>query len=356
MPRGRALFDKAHLHALLASGESHQFALGLGEQLAPTGDERALAAFAKGVEVLNRALAGDSGFDSRGLLELAIECFSVAVVLEPDMADGYLGLIACYQELGELGEPLEQALIALAYTAELLGATQVLTQLQLVEVCYRPFVACTRPITTPIDARLALVASALNRGNLPLADRWLPRRGFSARLPETRVLGGRLLLEKEGWLAKALQLFQVFDEHYRVDHHCDRLLGLAVVQTRLDLFEEADLTLQSAHAYADELALTDHAGASRVTSRALYLGGQLSEREQRHDLAVAEYRRIKRGAAEYEAAQQRLRELTENRLVPDETDRLFEQLIAPLEQEFALNAEIDERMLLFEDPVDEDDD
>lgn len=168
-------------------------------------------------------------------LQRSKDLFTEAVLEEPALADGYLGLFA-------IGDGFdEQICQALAVTADGLREYQRRLDKKLVGFYY-PLLFEPVQISSPDDARLAFVRYLSKTGQFTAAAVWLAR--CNASDTRTMALKGQLALD-EGHFEEAVEILQKvaeLDEQLRCDAH----LGLAIALEELGMLEGARLALLSA--------------------------------------------------------------------------------------------------------------
>ena len=149
----------------------------------------------------------------------ALELFRRAVLEDPGLADGYLGLYA-------LSDGLDESICqALAVTAERLRECQRRLDKPLTAY-YVPLLFEPVALSSPDDARLALVRYLVKTGQPAAAEAWLSRcRSGDSR---TMALGARLAFDRRDYEGAVSRLQQIvaLDEELRSDAYL--LMGICL--------------------------------------------------------------------------------------------------------------------------------
>lgn len=170
--------------------------------------------------------------DHRQLAEARVRFLQV-IERDPACADGYLGLLRTMRCDGRSeGDCIELAL-ALALVAPALGIEQQRSSKAIYQR-YIPLSEHQHMILTADDARLALVAAAIKKGNLMLARAWLDALD-EPNNPIASILRGKLhLVERNNQQALDAFVTAARQEPLATSLYCDSLLGRGLAHCAID--------------------------------------------------------------------------------------------------------------------------
>lgn len=165
----------------------------------------------------------------------AIELFRAAVVEEPGLADGYLGLYA-------LSDGFDESICqALAHTAGRLRELQRRLDKRLTAY-YFPLFFEPVPLSSPDDARLAFVRHLSKSGQFTAGQVWLAR--CNPRDSRTLALAGRMALDEGRYQDAVAHLQRVAAAGDEL--HGEAQLGIGIALEMLGLYTGAAGALRSA--------------------------------------------------------------------------------------------------------------